>query len=352
MRIPEYITSVFKRRLGIKVTPGMLTCLVTYRCNARCRMCDSWMLESSDELQIDDYVRIFKELPVLDIVRLSGGEPFLRKDFPEIAEAAVKYLKPSLLHVSTNGYLTESIIDFCKNRDRSSKLILMFSIDGSEKYHDTQRGRRGSWQRAMTAIYALAPLRKKLNMDITVNHTITEKNGIDEFRFMEKIFDDIKVSHGAVLAYNESATYSKNKDRSVINEVSRNINPEILKNFFQYASSRGANSENPGYSLAKNYYYQGVLHRKYSGTGKPNPPCAALFSHFRINPDGSIPICQFNSNTVGNLKQQSFNEIWNSVEAAKQRLRVKKCGGCWAECEVLPSALYSGEILSYSIFGR
>jgi hypothetical protein len=31
--------------------------------------------------------------------------------------------------------------------------------------------------------------------------------------------------------------------------------------------------------------------------------------------------------------------------ADRQRAWVRKCPGCWAECEVVPNALYSGDLL-------
>jgi hypothetical protein len=74
----------------------------------------------------------------------------------------------------------------------------------------------------------------------------------------------------------------------------------------------------------------------------------ALHSHLRLFPNGDVPTCQFNSRTVGNLRQSSFAEVWKSVKADEQRQWVRKCPGCWAECEVLPSAIYTGDLLFHS----
>jgi MoaA/NifB/PqqE/SkfB family radical SAM enzyme len=58
-----------------------------------------------------------------------------------------------------------------------------------------------------------------------------------------------------------------------------------------------------------------------------------------------VPTCQFNSNIVGNLRKAPFDEIWKSANAIAQREWVGKCPGCWAECEVLPSAIYSLDLI-------
>jgi MoaA/NifB/PqqE/SkfB family radical SAM enzyme len=65
----------------------------------------------------------------------------------------------------------------------------------------------------------------------------------------------------------------------------------------------------------------------------------------RIFPNGDVPVCQFNTKRVGNLRRESFEQVWGSDAATSQRAWVKKCPGCWAECEVLPSAVYTGDLL-------
>jgi MoaA/NifB/PqqE/SkfB family radical SAM enzyme len=70
----------------------------------------------------------------------------------------------------------------------------------------------------------------------------------------------------------------------------------------------------------------------------------ALRSHLRLLPDGGVPVCQFNTEVVGNLLRQSFDEVWRSAAAQKSRDWVDACTGCWAECEVVPNAVYSGDI--------
>jgi hypothetical protein len=63
-------------------------------------------------------------------------------------------------------------------------------------------------------------------------------------------------------------------------------------------------------------------------------------------PDGSIPVCQFNGEVVGNLHTHSLDEVWQSQRANEARAWVDRCSGCWAECEVVPSAIYSGDMIA------
>jgi hypothetical protein len=60
-----------------------------------------------------------------------------------------------------------------------------------------------------------------------------------------------------------------------------------------------------------------------------------------------VPVCQFNTQTVGSLLEQPLPEVWHGRAAASARSWVDACPGCWAECEVLPNAIYSGDILRW-----
>jgi hypothetical protein len=47
---------------------------------------------------------------------------------------------------------------------------------------------------------------------------------------------------------------------------------------------------------------------------------------------------------VGNLATQSFDEVWGGEAATESRQWVDDCPGCWAECELMPNAIYSGDL--------
>lgn len=51
---------------------------------------------------------------------MSGGEPFLRPDLPEIVELACKYIKPRVVHTPTNGIMTERIAEHTEKSSESS----------------------------------------------------------------------------------------------------------------------------------------------------------------------------------------------------------------------------------------
>jgi MoaA/NifB/PqqE/SkfB family radical SAM enzyme len=353
-RILSYFRTVHRRRKNLPDLPRFLTYTVTFRCNARCVMCDSWKKSSNDELSIQEVDRIFSQLPEMDAVRLTGGEPFLRSDLLEIMDSAQDKLNPFLLHITTNGLLTERIVRFCEQREKRRPLQLLVSIDGLEDAHDRIRGCSGAWDKAVRTIRELAPRRKDLNLRIAVNQTIVDAEGIAEYRRLHDLFGLYDIRVHAVLAYDGSAIYSS---RYVIN-----VAPTAEGEFMPFGSFRPlqlgtllAEQDNDISDfplverIAKRYYWSGIQNRLLADNGYPDPRCVALNAHLRLFPDGRVPTCQFNTESVGNLRHSKFKDVWFGSLIAKQRSWVSQCPGCWAECEVIPNAVYSGDFLKFAL---
>jgi len=315
-------------------------------------MCDSWRLEGKDDLAFEEIERIYAQLPRLDLVRLTGGEPFVRKDLPEIAAAVRAHLDPVVLHVTSNGFLTERIVRFCEQRDRSRRLALLISVDGVGVAHDRIRGREGAWKRAWATLSALAPRQRELKLQLAVNQTIVDREGIDQHRALVERLRPLGLRPNAVLAYEESATYSTERgiDATAGNtggtyRAFGRFEARDLERLLDALEGTASELRWPE-RIAKRYYYRGLRARLLHGTAEPNPSCVTLHNHLRILPDGSVPTCQFNSKSVGSLRERSFTELWNGGGAVdEQRRWVRSCAGCWAECEVLPNALYTGDLL-------
>lgn len=348
-RLPGYARTILKANRREAVPPRMLTHIVTFACNARCIMCDSWKIKAKDDLHLSEIEAIYDQLPKLDFVRLSGGEPFVRKDLLDIAALVHQKLDPIVLHVTTNGFLTDRIVGFCEKRDRRIPLSLLVSIDGLKEKHNHVRGRDTAWDTAMATVRALAPRRKDLRLSLMVNQTIVDSDGVEQYRLLREELRPLGVQNNFVMAYDASATYSTERDQEAtpgqIGEFTtfgdftekhlEELLGEVEKDLHRYPRTE---------RLAKRYYLRGIRNRLLQGENTPNPKCVALTAHMRLYPNGDVPTCQFSSKVVGNLRRQSFEEIWSSPEIQKQRDWVRKCPGCWAECEVLPSAFYTGDI--------
>lgn len=353
-RLLRYVKELRGHRKGTSVVPRVLTHTVTFRCNARCVMCDSWRLPRQDELTLDEVDRIYAQLPRLDAVRLTGGEPFVRKDLPEIAALARERLRPRILHITTNAFLTERILEFVDAWPDRSPLHLLVSLDGPQEKHDEVRGVPRSWDRAIETLEGLVERREHKALKLAVNQTVLDGDGARQYRPLKAELDALGVPVHVVIAYRESATYSLERDRDLVAEnggeyeTFGQITPAEISLLLDQVE-QDLDSLPKAERLAKSYYVAGLRRRLLGETGPTGPSCVALHAHLRLFPTGDVPTCQNNSKVVGNLRDRSFTDVWESALAAEQRRWVKGCAGCWTECEILPSAVYTGELAAHAL---
>ena len=75
------------------------TVIVTYRCNARCTMCNRYKAPSKPEDEIS--VETVKKLPKMYFTNITGGEPFIREDLKDIVRELFKL--SDRIVISTNA---------------------------------------------------------------------------------------------------------------------------------------------------------------------------------------------------------------------------------------------------------
>ena len=132
---------------------------VTDRCNFRCQYCMPadglpWLDRSAVLTfeEIERLVRVFASLGVTD-VRLTGGEPLVRRDFPRLASMLARVDGIDDLSLTTNGYLLErdaaALVDAGINR-------VNVSIDSLQRDRFFQITRRDSLPQVLRGLDELA----------------------------------------------------------------------------------------------------------------------------------------------------------------------------------------------------
>ena len=155
-----------KRRVSANRTPRALIFFITHRCNLRCSHCFFWreINQGITELTLDEIRKIARSMRHPLSLSLTGGEPFLRSDIPDILDAFNVGCGMHEAAVATNGVLTEriehTVSDVLKRRYLSS-FGVQVSIDGAEATHDEIRQVPGTFRKAMRTIAALTDLAKK-----------------------------------------------------------------------------------------------------------------------------------------------------------------------------------------------
>jgi MoaA/NifB/PqqE/SkfB family radical SAM enzyme len=137
----------YNRARGV---PSKLNFNITSRCNSQCRTCNVWTAyrqnpgKAQDELTEDEIKRLLGRpgLPV-SWLAITGGEPFLRKDFGQILLYIINNCTSiKLLTVPSNGLDNNKIVS-CLEKIKDQKRLLIyisFSLDGPPGVHDSVRG--------------------------------------------------------------------------------------------------------------------------------------------------------------------------------------------------------------------
>jgi MoaA/NifB/PqqE/SkfB family radical SAM enzyme len=302
------------------------------------------------ELTPDEAATVFARLGRLDGVRITGGEPFLRDDLIELALAVAHASDPLVLHVTTNGSFTERALALHRRYPRPERLRFLVSFDGLEEEHDRSRGAEVTFARAFETATTL----RSVGARVAANHTVISPASLADADQLRERLRAVGVEVQTVLAYAESSMYSirwrgKRAEHAIVPD-GYPLHPSLSRAeaaaFVDRELDRVSECRDPATRVAKRYYLRGLRSRlRRDQPAEPRPRCVALRSHVRLLPDGSVPVCQFNTETVGSLLDRPLEALWRSEPAERARAWVDACPGCWAECEVTPSALYTGDLL-------
>ena len=130
--------------------PLNLTISVSYRCNSRCKTCNVWQ-RPNDDFTLEEYDKTFASIG-RDAYwfTFSGGEPTLRKDLPEMVEAAYRHCRPGIINIPTNGIqdkIIPSRIERVLQAAPTSDVIVNLSLDGVGENHRCGRRFLASYRR-------------------------------------------------------------------------------------------------------------------------------------------------------------------------------------------------------------
>jgi Fe-coproporphyrin III synthase len=145
---------------------------VTRRCNLKCIHCysSSQNVQYSDELTTQEGKRLIDDLAAFGspVLLLSGGEPLLRQDLPELAKYAVD--KGLRVVISTNGTLITK--DLARVYSDIGLSYIGVSLDGLREVHDLFRGVRGAFDKTLRGIRTA----RDAGVKVGIRFTVSRKN--------------------------------------------------------------------------------------------------------------------------------------------------------------------------------
>ena len=336
-----FYSTVLARNVTEGHLPYKAHLILTWKCQARCMMCEIWKRKPGNELSLAEWTSFFEKNPFLRWITFSGGEPFLRTDLVEIAEAALRHC-PNLFYVNTptNSLAPERILE---TAGRLLKLnipvyVLSISLDGPPEVHNRVRGMPTAWDRAMTVLKGVRELERGHpgRFQVMIEHTLLPPA---YGRFMEMVdavrrkFPDITAADFMVAGPNVSQHYYGNAAAS--GELKSDNKEEMDRALLQIIEARRNHRRLRLSYLVPQLYLE--LYRGYAASRIPPMRCRATRSTIFIDPEGVVYPCNAWNRELGRLRDSDYSleSLLNRPETQPLRKEIDrfKCGGCWTPCE-------------------
>lgn len=322
--------------MASKFEPKWIAWEVTRRCNLKCIHCRSASEEvvaQHPDFSTREAFRIIDDIAgyAKPVVVLSGGEPLLRRDIFDIARYGTE--KGLRMCLATNGTLvTEEICD--KIKEAGIKIVSL-SLDGaSEKVHDDFRKQKGAFAGTINA----ARLFKKHNIEFLINSSFTKRNQAEIPR-VYKLAKEL----GATAWYMFMIVPTGRGEEIMSELISKEDYEEILDWHYDMEKYEKDILVRP---TCAPHYYRIILQKskeegerferrslKFSTGGAKG--CIAGQLIVLIDVDGNVLPCSYFPMSAGNIKEQSFREIWENSELLRNLRNFKKYKGRCGSCEFI-----------------
>ncbi len=317
--------------------PSVLVYNVTFRCNMKCRMCLNWTKKEQRELTVSELEKALKKGDLfhrIENVSISGGEPTLRADLPEIVEVLYSNLpRVRKMSIVTNALNTRRVVEQVEaiarlNQKRNGLLSIGVSLDGMGEIHDRIRNVPRAYQRVKETIHALMELRESVPFSLGMGTVVVpdnfgEMNKIAEFCQQNNI--DLSFS---ILRFSDSILGNEAiQSELVYNEEQR----AFIGNFFHQLLQKSSLIDGDSYLYM---HWRSML----LGNSKRTMPCPFMDQGIQLNPEGDLYYCEM-SKPIGNVLQEPAKAIYYKPEnlAYRQKLISRKCSACISPCHTLVS---------------
>ena len=351
MNFRDYAFDIFPKTIGYNFSrftsvnpsnPITLTFSVTAACQSLCKTCQIGKMyrenpeRAKDDLSLDEIEKIFQSIGHVYFFNVSGGEPFLRSDLPEIIQLALIHLSPRMVHIPTNAIATKrikksvlDILSIMAKRAPNVPLTIKPSIDGIGPIHDSIRGVKGNFDKLLNTINMLKLIEKEHPCFHLELGTVVSKFNINHLSEIEDFVHDLGV---------ESYRNEIAEQRAEFFNIGDPITPggdiyEQLMERFKKKIKKNLHKKKRLARITESFrlvYYDlvGDIMKKETQA----IPCFGGISNAHLNYNGELwPCCVLGyKKPMGNLRQSGydFQSIWNSEKAQQVRTYIKD-KKCW-----------------------
>ena len=275
---------------------------LTHHCNFRCQHCYIPDFSAPDLLTTERVCSLLDELAEMGtlFLTLTGGEMLLRKDWHEIGCHA-RDLGFSLRLFSNGSTITPDIADKIKSLHAVAEVSL-YSMD--EEIFEKITQRKGSFKKTIRGVELLRD--REIEVLLKIPLMVFNADGYEKvFHYGRAIGADVKADPRIVA--------KKDGDLSTL---SLNADTEALLPYYRSGHTPCSVSEG------------GADDPRFDG-----PLCAAGNRYANISSSGDVRACNALTPVAGNVREQSFREIWETSEWLSQvrsirRKDIRTCNTC------------------------
>jgi MoaA/NifB/PqqE/SkfB family radical SAM enzyme len=285
------------------------THFVTSVCNARCAHCFYPINAGKNELTLEEIERFVSTLPPIRLLLISGGEPFLRRDLPEIIRVYFERCGVFDVGVPTNGFAAAEIggmVEKICSFSRDLSLGVSVSIDGFQAFHDRVRAVPGLYDRALATLESLLGVaRSTPNLTVGVTTVFMRDNQEEVEDFCRFVYERYRPSHHSLGLIRGDAYDPALKEGLDIDRYERlsgwldaRYPPDEARTGWRGARTRARREIN-----RRRFEY---IARQARG-GRFEGFCLAGEREFVLTEDGTVHGCELIGTPLGNVRESGYD---------------------------------------------
>lgn len=335
----ELLKRYAKLAMGQPFAPVLLNILVTSVCDMRCTHC-FYTDELDDrprkklQMKTHELQKVSETLGGnLGVLIIAGGEPFTRKDLPEIVRAFYENNRLESVYLMSNGQIHQRIfpdvtrlLEECPNLN----VTIALGIDGLKEPHEKIRQKAGSWDKAIHTARTLQQMKKEFpRLDVQTCTCVMNSNQDTIFEWYDFLKYDLKPDKINInyirppSADPNELNFDHNRYARLAHMILDDTRNAVMKN--NYGGEAGF------FKAAIDIYMHDLI-AKTKEEEKAQLTCYAGTAGGVIYDEGTVSSCE-NLEPVGNLRDYDWNfqKLWHSAIMSERRDKV--ADGCFCTHE-------------------
>lgn len=342
---------------------GTVILFVTSRCNAFCQTCFYHEeLNRPGDMTFAQIEKVSQTMPAITDLWLSGGEPTLRRDVPEIIDMFVEKNGVNRIIIPTNGLIKSrvfEIVDRALGDNPTVHLYLNIALDGYGETHDRIRGVPGNWQKSLDCIEWLYPLKQKYDdrFRLNVNTVVCAENYTEIDKLSEYMWEGFRL---------DGHYFNIIRGETLVGDSIKQVPADVLPAMYSHISKltkrygdRMFADDDASKRFVKNVAYVGAITTHYrtqhANFEQPTAwpfPCTAGETTAVIDYNGDVRACELRGKfaTLADY-DYDFGALWSTNERAVELAAIDGGKACWCThvCFIHDSMRHSRRGMLYEL---